>query len=280
MEADEVLSGIRAHVDAGRVPGAVVGVRHRGRTGVVAAGAVAPGGDPVRPDAVVRISSNTKPLMAALALRMVRDGAFALDDPVERFLPELTARRVLRALDGPVADTVPAERAITVEDLLTMRMGFGFVWEAACPAVERATALGLGFGPPDPTGPPAPDEWLARFATLPLLEQPGAVWRYEMSFAVLGVLLARAAGQPLADALGRRLLEPLGMADTGFVADPARLVPAFAREGGVGGEGGDGDLVPFDGVADSRWLGPPAFPDARGGLVSTAADLLAFAGML
>ncbi|MCO1657022.1 serine hydrolase domain-containing protein [Pseudonocardia humida] len=272
MRAAEVMSGIRAQVDAGRVPGAIVGVRHGGRTTVEAAGATGPGGDPLRADAVVRISSNTKPVVAALALRLVQDGLLALHDPVERFLPALADRRVLRAIDGPPEDTVPAERAVTVEDLLSMRMGFGWVWESDCPTVERATGLGLGFGPPDPTGPPAPDEWVARFATLPLLEQPGAVWRYEMSFAVLGAVLARAAGQPLDVVLAERLCGPLGMVDTGFVADPARLVPSYARDGDA--------LTVFDGASDSRWLAPPAFPDARGGLVSTAADLLRFAGML
>ena len=154
-----------------------------------------------------------------------------------------------------------------------MRMGFGFVTEGPCPTLDRAAALGLGFGPPDPHGPPAPDEWIARLATLPLLDQPGRAWRYELSAAVLGVLVARAGGRPLGDLLADRLLAPLGTDATGFVADPARLVPAFARDQ-------DGALVDFDGVTDSRWLTPPAFPDGRGGLVGTAEDLLRFAGML
>jgi CubicO group peptidase (beta-lactamase class C family) len=276
MEAAEVVRGIVAGIgtaiDAGRVPGAIVGVRHGDRTEVEAVGATAPGGGPLRPDSVVRISSNTKPMVAALALLLAQDGLLALEDPVERFVPELADRRVLRALDGPPEDTVPAERAPTVEDLLTMRLGFGWVVESDCPTVDRAGGLGLGFGPPDPGGPPAPDEWVARFATLPLLDQPGAVWRYEVSFAVLGVVLARAAGRPLDVLLADRLFGPLGMSDTGFVADPARLVPAHVRDGD--------EIAAFDGVADSRWLAPPAFPDARGGLVSTAQDLLRFAGML
>jgi CubicO group peptidase (beta-lactamase class C family) len=132
--------------------------------------------------------------------------------------------------------------------------------------------LELGFGPPDPGGPPAPEEWMARFATLPLVEQPGSVWRYELAFAVLGVLVSRAAGCPLEVALTDRLLAPLGMTETAFVADRQRLVPAFVRDENV--------LALFDGVADSRWATSPRFPDARGGLVSTAGELLRFAGML
>lgn len=153
-----------------------------------------------------------------------------------------------------------------------MRMGFGWVFECDCSAVARAMALELGFGPPDPQGPPPPGEWITRFATLPLIDQPGTRWRYELSFAVLGVVLARASGRSLDIVLHERLLAPLRMTDTAFVADRERLIPAFARE--------ETGLTLFDGVVDSRWAHQPAFPDARGGLVSTANDLLRFAGML
>ena len=110
-------------------------------------------------DALVRISSNTKPMAAALALSLAEEGALALDDPVERLVPELADRRVLRRLDGPLDDTVPAVRPITVEDLLTMRMGFGFVFEGDCPALGAAAQAGLGIGPPDPSVPlPRPQD--------------------------------------------------------------------------------------------------------------------------
>jgi CubicO group peptidase (beta-lactamase class C family) len=284
VHAEALVEALRDAVTAERVPGAIVGVRHHGQTTLAAIGTTTPDGDvPLPVDALLRLSSDTKPLVAALALVLAADGALALDEPVDRLLPELSGHRVLRRLDVPVdpatgvpaeVDTVPAERPVTVEDLLTMRMGFGWtVDEGPCPTLDAAVALGLGFGPPDPQGPPPPDEWLARLARLPFLDQPGRVWRYELSFAVLGVLLARAGGRPLGDLLADRLLTPLGMAGTGFVADPARLVPAYARDE-------DGAPVPFDGVADSRWRHPPTFPDARGGLVGTVGDLLRFAGML
>ena len=273
VRIERLTAEIRRAVEAGVVPGALVGLRHHGVTTVEAIGTtVLDGEPPLGSGAQVRISSNTKPLVAALTLLLAEDGVLRLQDPVERFLPELAARRVLRRVDGDLDDTEPARRSITVEDLLTMRMGFGWAFECECPAVGRATELELGFGPPDPMGPPPPDEWIARFATLPLLEQPGSVWRYELAFAVLGVLLARAAGRPLQEIITDRLLAPLEMTGTGFVADPDRLVPAFARQA-------DG-LVPFDGVADSRWASSPRFADGRGGLVSTAGDLLRFAGML
>ena len=273
VRSDQLIPAVRPFVELGLVPGAVVGVRHRGETTVDSLGVTEPEGfDPLLVDAVVRISSNTKPMIAALTLLLAQDGVLALDDPVERFLPELADRRVLRRPDGRLDDTKPARRSITIEDLLTMRMGFGWVFESESPAVGRAIELELGFGPPDPQGPPVPAEWIARFATLPLLEQPGSVWRYELAFAVLGVLLARAVGRPLEVALRDRLLVPLGMTDTGFVAGTERLVPAFERR--------EQGLVRFDGVADSRWAVPPRFPDGRGGLVSSVGDLMRFAGTL
>lgn len=273
MTAGAVIEAVRPHVESGAIPGGVVGVLRDGEVSLEAAGVTEPGGaTPMPVDALVRVSSNTKPMAAALALSLAEDGMLALDDPVERTVPQLAGRRVLRRLDADLDDTVPAERPITVDDLLTMRMGFGFAVEGESQAVRVATAAGLGIGPPDPSTRLTPEEWIARFAGLPLLEQPGEVWRYDLAYAVLGIVLARAGGRPLDVLLRERLLDPLAMADTAFVASPDRLVPCFA----AGGSG----LVAFDGATDSRWATPPALPDARGGLVSTATDLLRFAEAL
>lgn len=272
---DRLRDAVAPHVDAGEVPGAILAVSRGGEHRIEAVGASAPGGPPLAPDAVVRISSMTKPLVAALTLALAEDGVLAVEDPVERWVPELAERRVLRRLDAAPEDTVPAERPITVADVLTMRMGFGFVFGGPCPVLDLAAAAGLGIGPPDPANPLTPDEWTARFARLPLLHQPGADWMYDLAYGVLGVLLARAAGAPLDELLRDRLLAPLGMTDTGFAVPAharARLIPCYTRD--------DGGLAPYDGVEDSRWLRRPAFPDPRGGLVSTAADYLRFADLL
>lgn len=267
------MEAIGPYVERGDVPGAVVGLWRDGEVSLDAAGTTARGGDtPMRTDAIMRISSNTKPMAAALTLKLAEDGLLAVQDPVERFVPELADRRVLRRLDGPLNDTVPAQRAVTIEDLLTMRLGFGFVFEAECPVLGVAAQAGLGIGPPDPSAHLTPDAWIARFADLPLLEQPGSVWRYDLAYAVLGVVLARAGGRPLEALLRERLLDPLGMADTGFVAPPGRLPPSYALD--------QSGLVLFDDTGDSRWTKAPSFPDARGGLVSTATDLLRFAEAL
>ena len=210
-------------------------------------------------------------------MALVDEGRLQLDHPVERWLPELAARRVLRRPNGPLDDTVPAGRPITVRDLLTFTFGIGMdmamyggepwpVWTAA-DELRLST-----FGPPSPDLPPDPDTWMAALGTLPLLAQPGERWLYNTGAQVLGVLLARPAELPLPEVLRTRIFEPLGMADTAFwVKDTARLATAYAS----GPEG----LVPWD-PPDGQWSREPAFPDAAAGLVSTADDLLAFARML
>src|SRR5262245_10018268 len=96
---------------------------------------------PMRRDTIFRVASLTKPVLAAATMMLVEDGTLSLDDPVEKHLPELANRRVLRRIDGPLDDTVPANRSITVEDLMTFRLGHGLVFdgyeEAKYPVVEK-----------------------------------------------------------------------------------------------------------------------------------------------
>jgi CubicO group peptidase (beta-lactamase class C family) len=226
---------------------------------------------------IFRISSMTKPVTAVGALVLVEDGVLGLDEPVDGFLPELVAPRVLVDPSGPLDATVPADRPVTLRDLLTFRLGhgmdFSFSYEQA--GLARLADLGLGVGPPDPAGPPAPDEWMRRFATVPLERQPGTRWLYHVSADVLGVLVARAAGTDLGSHLRARVFEPLGMHDTGFSVPAAaldRFGPVFRREA-------DGVRVVHDPAAGA-WSRPPAFPGGGAGLVSTLADYLTFASML
>ena len=201
-----------------------------------------------------------------------------LDEPVDALLPELADRRVLRRPDGPLDDTVPAERAITVRDLLTFTWGFGMQgamftaaepWPVVAAAAERELAT---FGPPAPATTPEPDTWLARLGELPLLAQPGERWLYQSGSQVLGVLAARAAGMPFPRVLAERLFGPLGMRDTAFhAADATRLVTGY--------EAGPNGFTVTD-PPDGQWSRPPAFPDGGAGLVSTVDDLLAFGRML
>jgi CubicO group peptidase (beta-lactamase class C family) len=269
-----VVDSVEKLVLGGEVPGAVVGVADGERKWIQGVGLDRPDGRALQADAVYRISSMTKPVTAAVTLQLVDEGVLTLDDSIHRWLPELGGQRVLRQLGGALDDTVAADKSPTVEDLLLMQLGFGFAFEVdRCLVAEKAFADGLGMGPPKPSAVPhSPDEWVRRFAELPLMEQPGRHWRYEFSYAVLGVVLARAAGTDLPALFDERVFSPLGMSDTGFAVPSRardRLVPCFTDEAAL-----------FDEVRDSDWLALPAFAHAGGGLVSTAADYLAFATSL
>ncbi len=180
----------------------------------------------MRRDTIFRISSMTKPITAAAAMILVEECALRLDEPVDRLLPELADRRVLKRLDGPLDETVPANRPITVRDLLTFRLGFGLIMATpdACPILKAAIDQGdRRRARRSRLAMPAPDEWLRRLGTLPLMYQPGERWLYSTGSDVLGVLIARAAGQPFDAFLRERIFAPLGMKDTGFSVPAAEL---------------------------------------------------------
>lgn len=120
----DVMAG---HVERGEVPGLVMLVSRQGEVHADVIGEKAVGGDPMRRDTIFRISSLTKPIAAAAAMILLEEHKLSLDEPVDRLLPELADRRVLKRLDGPLDDTVPAKRPISVRELLTLRMGFGFI---------------------------------------------------------------------------------------------------------------------------------------------------------
>ena len=273
----DVMAG---HVERGDVPGLVTLVSRRGEVHVDAIGMKAVGdSDPMRRDTIFRITSMTKPITVAATMILVEECKLRLDEPVDRLLPELADRKVLKRLDGPLDDTVPANRPITVRDLLTFRLGFGCIMAPGVTPIQQAVneLQVLTLGPPTPPTPHAPDEWIRRFATLPLMHQPGEKWMYNTGSYVLGVLIARASGQPLETFFRERIFEPLGMKDTGFSVPTAKLdrlttCYRFNPETGA--------IELFDGVDDGQWSRPPAFPDGGAGLVSTVDDYLAFGQMM
>ena len=272
----DVMAG---YVERGEVPGIVTAVSRRGDAHVDAIGTKAVGGGaPVARDTIFRIASMTKPIIAVATLILVEECVLRLDEPVDRLLPELAGRRVLRALDAALDDTVPAQRPITVRDLLTFRMGFGIVMAPpdTYPIQRAMTELLLGQGPPGASTPP-PDEWLRRLGTLPLMYQPGERWVYHTGSDVLGVLIARATGQPLEAFLRERIFEPLGMRDTGFSV-PAAGLDRLATSYWTNPQTRALDL--YDDAKTGQWSRPPAFPSGGGGLVSTVDDYMAFGQMM
>jgi CubicO group peptidase (beta-lactamase class C family) len=279
---DRLHAAMAARVERGELPGLVTLVAQGDQVHVDCIGVKAFGStEPTRRDTLFRIGSMTKPVLAAATLLLVEDGKLGLDDPVERWLPELAERRVLRRIDGPLDDTIPARRPITVDDLLTFRLGFGTLFEPTFdppfPIVEAADAMRLVLGQPDPRTPHDPDEWIRLFGTLPLMYQPGERWLYNVGSLVLGVLVARVAAQPLEEHFRRRIFEPLGMHETGFwlPAELTRKLPSYYMT-----DPGTGQLELRAGSSPEEWSEPPAFPSGAGGLVSTADDFLAFARLL
>ena len=265
--------------EGGRMPGLVTAVSRYGDTYVDAHGTTAFAGEvPMRRDALFRIASVTKPIVAAAAMTLVEECRLRLDDPVDELLPELADRQVLRAIDGPLDDTVPAVRPISLRDLLTFRAGIGavMVYPPVHPIQHLMDELGVAPRAELPTF--EPDDLMRRLGQLPLLHQPGEAWSYNTGSDILGVLIARATGGSLGAFLQERIFAPVGMVDTGFSV-PAdkldRLPGCYATDWDAGA------LREFDPVGEaSQFATPPVFESGAGGLVSTADDLLAFGEML
>jgi len=268
---------LERHVDS-MTPGLVALVARGEAVHVIAEGRQDFGAARMRRDTIFRISSMTKPVGAAAAMILIDEGRLALDEPVARLLPELASPRVLARLDGPIDETVPAVREIRVEDLMTMRLGIGAIMAPGAFPINAAMAeRGIGVGPREPEVD-GMDGFAAALGSLPLMRQPGEYWLYDTGMQLLGVLIERAAGMPLAAFMAERIFAPLGMVDTGFSVPEAkldRLAACYWRNF----ETGDFEL--FDaGEEESRFAKPPRFASASGGLVSTADDYLAFARMM
>ncbi len=230
----------------------------------------------MRRDTIFRMASTSKPVTIAAAMVLLDECRLRLDDPVDPWLPELADRRVLTRVDGPLEDTVPARRPITVRDVLTSTFGLGMdMTSLGTPIMNAVFAQGLTPNLPEPM--PEPDEWMRRLGTLPLMHQPGARWQYQLSSDLLGVLVARVTGQSFGAFLRERIFEPLGMNDTGFhvPADKIDRLPTLYAP-----DPSTGEFHVWDEAVGGRWSQPPAFEGGGGGLVSTADDYHAYFRML
>ena len=271
-------AALRRHVESGSIPGLVALVHRRGREHVETIGTM--GFDskvPVRRDTIFRLASTTKPITAVGAMILVEECKVRLDDPVDEWLPELRDRRVLRTIDSPLDDTVPAMRPITLRDLLTFRSGYGEVafLSPTCPLQKALVEARLPLSEWPFAG--TPDEFMKRLGSLPLAHQPGDRWLYHMSGEILGVLIARVSGKSLGGFLHERIFKPLGMRDTGFQVPEAkldRLPTCYGRDMVTG------KLVVLDEARGGYAARPSVFESGAGGLVSTVDDLLAFGHMM
>ncbi|MEJ8851390.1 serine hydrolase domain-containing protein [Variovorax rhizosphaerae] len=281
LQPAHLRAAMRGHVERGDIPGIVTLIARGDDIQVDALGTMTVGGEqPMQRDTLFRTASITKPIVAAATMALVDDGKLRLDDDVDRWLPELAHRQVLRDIGSTLDDTVPATRPITVRDVLNASFGFGSVM--AMPGthpIQQPIAAGClgGDGPPNRMHMPATDEWMRRLGALPLMYQPGERWAYNTASDVQGVLVGRVSGQSLEVFLQARLFGPLGMKDTSFTVPASKLgrLPGcycFDDE--------QGRLAVFDSAANPDWSQPPAFASGAGGLVSTVDDYHAFCRML
>ncbi|WP_433519279.1 serine hydrolase domain-containing protein [Nonomuraea sp. CA-143628] len=274
---DRLREVLARHVESGKIPGLVALVGRGGETHVEALGTMRhDGGAPMRRDTIFRMASTSKPVAMAAAMVLLDECRLRLDDLVEPWLPELADRQVLKRIDSPLDDTVPARRPITVRDLLTSTFGLGMDMTAlGTPIMGAIFERGLTPDLPEPM--PGPDEWMRRLGELPLMHQPGERWQYQISHDVLSVLVARVTGQPFEEFLRERVFGPLGMTDTGFhvPADKIDRLPALYAPDPQSGE-----FHVWDEADGGRWSKPPAFQGSGGGLVSTADDYHAYFQML
>ncbi|CAM3520403.1 serine hydrolase domain-containing protein [Paenibacillus lupini] len=265
------------HVESGKIPGLVALVSRYGETHVEAIGTMShDGSSPMDRDTIFRMASTSKPVSIAAAMILLDECRLRLDDLVQTWLPELADRQVLKKIDGPLDDTVPARRPITVRDVLTSTFGLGMdMTSLGTPIMGKIFEQGLT--PDLPVPMPEPDEWMRRLGTLPLMHQPGERWQYHISNDLLGVLVSRVTGQSFETFLRERIFEPLGMKDTGFHV-PAnkidRLPPLYAPNPE------NGEFLVWDEAEGGRYSQPPAFQGGGGGLVSTVDDYHAYYRML
>lgn len=272
---DPITTAIGDLVEAGSLAGAATLVWRNGQ--VVQQACVGwrdvAGKLPVERNTLYRIASMTKPVTSTAALMLFEEGKFALTDPIARWAPEFSQMRVLRSPTGPLDQTVAAARPITFEDLLTHRAGLTYGPFHPGPL---ATAYEEALGG-DIDSLIEPDAWITRLAALPLIDQPGNAFHYSHATDLLGFLIARIEDAPLGDVLKRRIFNPLGMQDTGFVIPPEKA----HRRAKLYGFDAAGKLVErLTGPGGSTVAERPTqmtFVSGGQGLWSTLDDYLAFA---
>lgn len=266
---DALDARIQAEIDAGAFPGAVLTVLRDGKVARMSAmGALGQGDAPMTEGALFRIYSMTKPIVSVAALMLVEQGRLDLRAPLHAYIPEFKFMRVMTdevdADGNPV--TRPARRPITVQDLLRHSSGLTYGFFGAGKAREAYRAAGIGAATITETNL----EFARKLAGMPLEHEPGTTWEYSRSTDVLGAVIELITGKPLGEALRDMVLDPLGMADTGFSVpegDHARIA-----------EGKDGEKIGAGPMFDPRAV--PTFESGGGGLVSSARDYARFAQML
>jgi CubicO group peptidase (beta-lactamase class C family) len=266
-----ISATLKADIEAGRIPGAVIAIARHGK--LVALDAYGwrdkAAGVAMTTDTIFNIASMTKPMTAVGALMLYEQGKILIDDPLSKYFPKFAQMRVAaRDADGePTADTVPANRQITIQDL--MRHTSGIIYGGrGNTLVHKMYPAGSGDASRDYDGA----AFMDKLASLPLLYQPATVWDYGFGLDMLGLTIEQISKQTLGQYLQANLFAPLGMTDTGFSIPPDKAA-RYARPLPVD---------PDTGKAQERSpeLTQSLKFECGGCAASTASDYLRFAMML
>jgi len=263
---------LRADVEKGRLPGAVVAVARKGKLVYYQAFGYLDkdAGTKMHNDAIFSIASMTKPIVAVGALTLLERGQLQIDEPVGTYLPQLSKMQVavLKSSDGGSGfDSVAAQRQVTIQDLMRHTSGIIYGGRGATPVHKLYPASSSTAG----TGMTG-KEFVDKLGSLPLLHQPGSTWDYGFGLDVLGVVIEKISGQPLGQYLEAQVFKPLGMRDTAFAVPPEkarRYAKAFANDPDTGKPQFVLDLTK-----------PLKFECGGGCAASTAGDYIRFAQML
>jgi CubicO group peptidase (beta-lactamase class C family) len=271
----------KQEADQGRLPGGVIAIARKGQLAYYESFGFRDAQDqaPMPKDAIFRLYSMTKPLVSVATMMLMEQGKLQLSDPISKFLPEFSQMQVSVAQLGPFDQTtytiVPAERPITVQDLLRHTSGLAYGYLTGNKVVHDAQ---VQAGMVDKLGDEvairdlSPADEVTHLAKIPLVHQPGTVWEYSLASDVLGRVVEKVSGQRLSEYLDQHLFKPLKMTDAGFSVPPekiSRLAQALPA-----------DPVTRKPIVLADVSKQPANDSGGAGGVSTAIDYLRFAQML
>jgi CubicO group peptidase (beta-lactamase class C family) len=263
---------MQREIDTGQIAGSVVMLVRHGKTILFNAHGRRDldSPDPMPRDALFRIRSETKPVTGVAMMMLYEQGLWGLDDPVTKYVPEFSNLKVIAGADTagqPILE--PISRSPTMRELMTHTAGFAYGLAADGPADTAYLNAGVLTSS-------SAAEMIGKIATLPMVAQPGVKWRYSAATDIQGYIVEKLSGQTLAQFMGERIFAPLGMTDSGFYVQPAKIgrLAGFYDADPVTGKliraperGGDITVE-------------PGLASGGGGLISTAQDLSRFAQMI
>ncbi len=281
---ERITTTVQRAIDDKRIAGAVTLVARRGSVAWFKAQGMMDRevGKPMRTDAIFRICSMSKPITSLAVMMLYEEGAFLLDDPVSKYIPEFRNPKVLVKPPSGPSYTVPASKEITIRNLLTHTSGITYTWNPMLGQMYKDAKVADGLIQYDGTI----GESVKHLAALPLLFNPGERFEYSLGVDVLGYLVEVVSGKTFDEFVRTRIFEPLGMKDTSFFVPDGkvdRVATAYTWYAGKGlSRFPDTPIVegPFSYSADYPYHGPKKLYSGGAGLCSTAEDYARFCQLM